>query len=257
LASSIATPALDATNVFKDVQRKVANVTGGRQVPWIEDGLLTEFYFTAASTADSAATLSTSAAPTSIQKPPTTLASATIKVESDNNTTISDPSQLKEVRERLYELNFDPGPLEGPDTEDTRKAIREFEQQSRLAQTGIATMGLLRKLRDVGGVKPWGAIVYAPNGQNWGMSWEANSRSEAVAKARSKCGSAKCTTEISFFGTQCGAFAFSDGVWSIVARDSLQHAKEAALADCRKHGKSCSIVDSVCADDSGRSTTAK
>lgn len=259
LASSIATPALDATNVFKDVQRKVANVTGGRQVPWIEDGLLTEFYFTAASTSNPAGTLSqsTSTTPNPGQKPPTTLASATINVEPDNNTTISDPGLLKEVRERLYELNFDPGPLEGPDTEDTRKAIREFEQQSRLAQTGIATMGLLRKLRDVGGVKPWGAIVYAPNGQNWGMSWEANSRSEAVAKARSKCGSAKCTTEISFFGTQCGAFAFSDGVWSIVARDSLQHAKEAALADCRKHGKSCSIVDSVCADDSGRSTTAK
>src|SRR5262249_41849847 len=129
LASSIATPALDATNVFKDVQRKVANVTGGRQVPWIEDGLLTEFYFTAASALGSAGALPQStSATTPAQKPPTTLASTTIKVEPDNNTTISDPGLLKEVRERLYELNFDPGPLEGPETEGTRKAIREFEQ---------------------------------------------------------------------------------------------------------------------------------
>jgi hypothetical protein len=258
LAASIATPALDATNVFKDVQRKVANVTGGRQVPWIEDGLLTEFYFTAASASDSAATpsQSTSATPTPGQKPPTTLASATLNVEPDNNATISDPGLLKEVRERLYELNFDPGPLKGPETEDARKAIREFEQQNQLAQTGVATMGLLRKLRAVAGVKPWGAIIYAPSEQTWGMSWAADSRQEAVAKARAKCRSAKCTTEISFFGTQCGAFAHSDGSWSIVARDSLQHAKEAALADCRKRGKSCSIVDSVCADDFGRPTTA-
>src|SRR5215470_15285310 len=84
LASSIATPALDATNVFKDVQRKVANVTGGRQVPWIEDGLLTEFYFTTASASDAAGTQSqsTSAVPTPAQTPPT------VKVEPDNNATI-------------------------------------------------------------------------------------------------------------------------------------------------------------------------
>jgi formylglycine-generating enzyme required for sulfatase activity len=48
LASAIATPGLDATSVFKEVQRKVASSTGGRQVPWIEDGLLADFHFTAA-----------------------------------------------------------------------------------------------------------------------------------------------------------------------------------------------------------------
>jgi hypothetical protein len=260
LASSIATPALDATNVFKDVQRKVANLTGGRQVPWIEDGLLTEFYFTAASASDPAGTLSqsTSATPTPAQKPPTTLASATINAEPDNNTAISDPGLLKEVRERLYELNFDPGPFEGPETEDTRKAIREFEQQSRLAQTGIATMGLLRKLREVRSVRPWAAIVYAPSQKKggWGMSWGTETRKEAIASARSSCRSASCAEEVSFFGTQCGAFAYSGSVWSIVAKDNVQSAKEAALAGCRKRGSSCRIKAAVCADGSERIVAA-
>jgi hypothetical protein len=78
----------------------------------------------------------------------------------DDSTLISDPGLVGEVRDRLYELNFDPGPLEGPATDAVRQAIREFEQQSNLRPTGTATMGLLRRLRETGGLKPWGAIVY-------------------------------------------------------------------------------------------------
>jgi hypothetical protein len=175
----------------------------------------------------------------------------------DDKIEISDPGLFKEVRERLYELNFDPGPFEGPYTEAAREAIREFEQQNRLAQTGTATMGLLRRLREVGGLKPWGAIVYAPGEEEWGMSWDSATRREAVASARTKCSSAKCTTEVSFFGTECGAFAHSGGAWAIVARDNVQAAKEAGLADCRKRAKACRIVAAVCADGANRTTSAE
>jgi hypothetical protein len=177
-------------------------------------------------------------------------------VQADDKIEISDPGLFKEVRERLYELNFDPGSFEGPFTEAAREAIREFEQQNHLAQTGTATMGLLRRLREVGGLKPWGAIVYAPSEEKWGMSWGTATRKEAVASARSSCGSAKCTTEVSFFGTECGAFAHSGGVWAIVARDNVQRAKDAALTDCRKRVKACRVVAAVCADGAERSTSA-
>jgi uncharacterized caspase-like protein len=60
MASAIATPGLDATAMFKDVQRKVANATAGRQVPWIEDGLLTEFRFTEAAASSSPASVARS-----------------------------------------------------------------------------------------------------------------------------------------------------------------------------------------------------
>jgi len=45
LAGAILTPGLSATEVFKQVQVKVAEVTNGKQVPWFEDQLLTPFRF--------------------------------------------------------------------------------------------------------------------------------------------------------------------------------------------------------------------
>lgn len=45
LAGALQTPGLDAQGVFKQVQVQVAEKTNGEQVPWIEDRLLTKFYF--------------------------------------------------------------------------------------------------------------------------------------------------------------------------------------------------------------------
>ncbi len=171
----------------------------------------------------------------------------------DNSIPITDPVLLGELRQRLYELNFDPGPLDGPMTDATHAAIKEFEQQSSLPLTDIATMGLLRKLRDVGGLKPWGAIVYGKATGKWGMAWAEPTRAAAVASARSSCGnSSSCPVEISFFGTACGVFAYSGASWAITARDDIGKAKDDALADCGKHGKACQIVASVCADGAER-----
>ncbi len=187
-----------------------------------------------------------------------TVAPAPPVAQTDDSTPIDDPKLLHEVRERLYELNFDPGPLGGRSTEAVRQAIREFEHQSNLPPTGISTMGLLRRLRETGGLKPWGAIVYGKAKGNWGMAWGEDTRKAAVARARNSCGDENsCPVEISFFGTECGVFASSGLSWAIVARDDIGKAKEAALTDCRKRGKSCDIVASVCADGAERFSTAK
>ena len=171
----------------------------------------------------------------------------------DDSVPVSDPLALNEMRDRLYELNFDPGPLDGPLTDSNHQAIKEFEQQNNLPPTGAATMGLLRKLRDIGGLKPWGAIVYGKNNGKWGMAWSEATRKAAVARARVSCGdSASCPVEISFFGTDCGVFAHSSSSWAITARDDIRKAKDAALSDCGKRGKSCQIVGSVCADGAER-----
>ena len=176
----------------------------------------------------------------------------------DDAAPIQDAASSNEIRDRLYELNFDPGPLEGPYTDATRDAIREFEQQNKLPSTGVASMGLLRRLREVGDLKPWGAIVYGKDSQKWGMSWGEVTRKAAVARARVSCGDpASCPVEIAFFGAACGAFAHSASNWSIVSRGEVAKAKEAALADCGKRGHACQIVASVCADGSQRSTASK
>jgi hypothetical protein len=175
--------------------------------------------------------------------------------QADDSVQISDPVLLNELRDRLYELNFDPGPLDGPLTDAAHKAIQEFQQQINVPPTGIATMGLLRRLRELGSVKPWASIVYGKDNGKWGMAWNESTRKAAVAGARVSCGdSSTCPVEVSFFGTACGVFAYSASSWAITTRDDIGKAKAAALADCGKRGRSCQIVASVCADGAERFT---
>jgi hypothetical protein len=178
------------------------------------------------------------------------LKSATVEQPNDK-LELSDSASLHEVRERLYELNFDPGSFDGPMSAAAHQAVREFEQANNLASTGEATQGLLRRLRDISGLKPWGAIVYSEASGKWGMAWSQDTRKAAVASARASCGD-KCLIEISFFGTACGVFAHSGSNWAISARASLQKAKDNALSSCRRRGTACRLVASVCADGAER-----
>ena len=170
---------------------------------------------------------------------------------------LGDPAALHEARQRLYELNFDPGPLDGPVSPAARQAIKEFEQANKLAATGEVTQGLLRRLRDISALKPWGSIVYSEQSKKWGMAWSQDTRAAAVASARASCGNAsECPAEISFFGTECGVFAHSGSNWAILSRADIAKAKDDALSGCRKRGKACHIVASVCADGAERFSAA-
>ena len=178
---------------------------------------------------------------------------AALAPQTDDAAQINDPVLLNELRDRLYELNFDPGPLDGPLTDATRKAIQEFQQQINVPPSGIVTMSLLRRLRELGGVKPWGSMVYGKDSGKWGMAWNESTRKAAVARARVSCGdSVTCQVEVSFFGAACGVFAYSASSWAITTRDDIAKAKAAALADCGKRGRTCQIVASVCADGAER-----
>ncbi len=163
---------------------------------------------------------------------------------------IKDGTLLRELSERLYEHNFDPEP---PDSKNGMKlAIAKFQEKSSMAPSGEATEGVLMRLRKMEDLKPWGSIVYGPDSDKWGISWNHTSRRAAVEDARSKCGASKCPIELSFYGTGCGAFAISGKSWSLVQRDTVQRAKDAALDECSRTDKSCRIIGAVCADGSGR-----
>lgn len=178
--------------------------------------------------------------------------SATVEQPSDK-VELGDPALLHEVRERLYELNFDPGPFDGPMSAAAHRAVREFEQANKLVSTGEVTQGLLRRLREISGLKPWGSIIYSRSTGKWGMAWSQDTRKAAVESARASCGDAsQCSTEISFFGTECGVFAHSESSWAMVARADIQKAKEDAVSDCSRRGKACRIIASVCADGAQR-----
>ena len=160
------------------------------------------------------------------------------------------PMLLRELSDRLYEHNFDP---EAPDSKNGMKlAIAKFQEKSSMTPTGEATEGVLTRLRKMDDLKPWGSIVFNPDTRKWGISWKQSSRRAAVDDARAKCGGAKCEVELSFYGTRCGAFAFSGNSWSLIQRDTVEAARGAALDACSKTGKSCRIIDAVCANESNR-----
>ncbi len=88
--------------------------------------------------------------------------------------------------------------------------------------------GLLPRLRE---------IVYGKAVGKWGMAWGEATRKAAVARARASCGDlSTCPTEVSFFGTECGVFAYSASGWAIAARDDIRKARETAVSECRKRG---------------------
>jgi hypothetical protein len=219
----------------------VKRETGGAQQPWVSSSPIDgTFYFVA----PVAAAPQVAIAPQQQPK-----LADTLRPDPDF-VPIKDTALLRELSERLYEHNFDP---ELPDGKNGMKlAISKFQEKSNMTPSGEATEGVLTRLRKLEDLKPWGSIVYGPDSEKWGISWNHASRRAAVEDARSNCGAGKCPIELSFYGRGCGAFAISGKSWSLVQRDAIQRAKDAALDDCGRTGKSCRIIGAVCADGSGR-----
>ncbi len=238
LATTVRRAGLDIFQTFNQVGLAVKRSTGGAQQPWVSSSPIDgTFYF-----------VPPAPAPSSAAEQQEARLSVAPRLD-DDATPISNAARLQEVGQRLYELNFDPELDVGKD--GLKVAIRSFQSVNNLPQTGEATEGLLRRLRDAQQVGPWGSIVYGVESGKWGLSWGHNSRKEAVADARGKCGASKCTIELSFYGKSCGAFAASGKQWSMMERSSIDKAKRVALDACSKPGKSCDIVGAVCADGSG------
>jgi len=279
LLTVIEQPGMPLSDVMISVRNEVLKSTGGKQVPWEHSSLTGQFYFKPMRPDPAVATdqaglevafwnsIQSSKNPQLFEAylrryPNGTFAdiarislqevkqAAAVPIAPDEKLPLKDPGLLREVNERLYELNFDTDV--DASAERMRAAIRQFEARINLAQTGTPTRGLLSRLRDIGGLKPWGAIVYSKAEGKWGMSWDHQTRKAAVEAARKTCGAATCAIEVSFFGTSCGAFASSDASWALSTRDDIQRAKDAALGDCGKRGKQCRIIAASCADGESR-----
>jgi hypothetical protein len=272
-------PGLPLSEVMISVRNEVLKTTGGKQLPWEHSSLTGQFYFKPAEPGSAASadqnglelafwnSIQGSRNPQLYEAylrryPNGSFAeiarinlqevkvAAAVPIAKDEKRPLQDSGLLNEINDRLYELNFDTEA--GASGERMRAAIRQFEDRVKLAQTGVPTQGLLSRLRELGGLKPWGAIVYSKADGRWGMSWDHQTRKAAVEDARKTCGMDTCTVEVSFFGTSCGAFASSDASWALSTRDDMQRAKDAALSDCGKRGKTCRIIAASCADGEGR-----
>ena len=246
LASTVRQAGLDIFQTFNQVGLTVKRATNGAQQPWVSSSPIDgTFYFV-----PPAAVVAPTAAPTQEAR-----LSSVLRPDPDR-IQIKDTALLRELNDRLYEHNFDPEPIDSKN--GMRVAITEFQVKSRMSPTGEATEGLLMRLRKMDELSPWGSIIFNPDTNKWGISWKQVSRRKAVADAREKCGSRdKCSVELSFYGDRCGAFAFSGETWSLMQRDTIQKAKTAALDACGKAGKSCRIIDAVCANGAGRAEVSR
>jgi hypothetical protein len=239
LAKTIREPGLDIFQTFNEVGLIVKRAAGGLQQPWVSSSPIDgKFYFVAPAALPG---------PQAAVTPPPL--AETLRPDPDR-LPIKDPVLLRELNDRLYEHNFDPEPLDSKN--GMKLAISEFQTKSNMTPTGEATEGLLMRLRKLNDLKPWGSIVYGPENEKYGISWDYATRREAVAAARANCDPAKCAKELSFYGTKCGAFAISAKSWSLIQRDTIQRAKDTALDECAKAGKACRMVAAVCADGAGR-----
>ncbi|WP_024343179.1 caspase family protein [Bradyrhizobium japonicum] len=238
LATTIRVAGLDVFQTFNQVRLAVKRATAGAQQPWVSSSPIDgTFYFVPP----------THTAPPQIATmQPDPLSADRLRADPDR-VPLRDAALLSEVSQRLYDLNFDPDTADG-----LTRAITRLQQRIAMAPTGEATEGLLLRMRKMQDLKPWGSIVYGPDSSKWGISWNHASRRAGVADARGNCGGAKCPIELSFYGKSCGAFAISDKSWSLVQREGVQRARDAALDECGKTGKACRIVGAVCAGGSGR-----
>jgi hypothetical protein len=242
LAGTIKQAGLDIFQTFNQVGLAVKRQTGGSQQPWVSSSPIDgNFYFVAPAPVASSQQFA-------VAPQPDPLAS-TLRPDPDR-IPIKDPVLLRELSDRLFELNYDPEPLDSKN--GMRLAVSKFQEKVKMTPNGEATEGVLTRLRKMEDLKPWASIVYGPDGDKWGMSWNHASRRAAIDDARNKCGANKCPMELSFYGSRCGAFAISDASWSLIQRDTVAQARKAALDECGKAGKSCRIIGAVCADGSGR-----
>jgi uncharacterized protein DUF4189/putative peptidoglycan binding protein len=185
------------------------------------------------------------------------------RVPSAPTTALSDAAVIREVQERLYNLNYEIGVLNGQMTEETRNAIRDWQRNVEREPTGELTDEELSQLRSAHLPTTWGALAYAARGASAAV-WNRPSRQEAVSAALADCharaGRDNCKV-VTAAEKGCGALGFYMGTvhrmthWGAYAivRPTLGQAMDLALSQCRTQAKkpeACGIRLTFCADGS-------
>jgi hypothetical protein len=176
---------------------------------------------------------------------------------------LTDAAVVREVQERLYNLNYEISVLSGQLTEETRSAIRDWQTNTKHEATGDLTEDELTELRNVRLPTTWGALAYAARGAS-AVVWSRPSRQEAVGAAltdcRARAGRDNCKV-VTAAESACGALGFYTGnvrrttYWGAYAivRPTLGQAMDLALTQCREQAKrpeACGIRLTFCADGS-------
>lgn len=158
---------------------------------------------------------------------------------------VQDKDSIREIQETLYNLNYEPGPVDGVTGAKTRSAVRAFETDKGLDETGQLTTALLQKLRNAPVPEVWGVLGFAPATKTVVHKNRASSRRSVEALLRQTC--PHCSSVQAFAGKECAALAYSNSGWGWAVRDGLEKARQHALRSCRQYGAGCKIKAALCA----------
>ena len=115
-----------------------------------------------------------------------------------------------------------------------------------LAAIGIAALVTIASAAPA--FAEYGAIAYGENSGRRGVAWNYDTQRGADEAALKDCGTG-CKVVVRFGPKMCFAIATPDSGKGIGAasRPSVDAAKTAALADCRKHTEhACAVRDAKC-----------
>jgi peptidoglycan hydrolase-like protein with peptidoglycan-binding domain len=179
-----------------------------------------------------------------------------------NASVLTDAAVIREVQEKLYQLNYEIASRNGRMAEDTRRAIRSWQTNVNRPVTGDIDAAQLALLRSARIPATWGAMAYAARGAS-GVVWSRSSRDQAEREAIAECGKRGGGTckVVTAAGTGCGALGFYTGQVGTAqhygayasVRPTLGQATDNALSECRRQAKkpeACGVRMTFCADGS-------
>lgn len=172
---------------------------------------------------------------------------------------------IREVQERLYALNYNIKVINGQLSQETRDAIKSWQQVVRRTVTGDMSEEELNYLRSATPIANWGAIAFEARGA-YGMVWNRTSRQDAENDAMAECrkhaaANANSCQTFTLGDTQCGAMSWYQGNvngrthWGsfVVRRATFAEAQNDVLEECRRQAKAprgCQVRVTFCADGS-------
>ncbi len=171
------------------------------------------------------------------------------------------PEVVREVQQKLYDLNYSISKIDGVMSDETTVAIRMLQADMVQSATGKLTRGQLATLRRAKVATVWGALAWI--GQQSSVAFQLSDRAAAERDAKAQCkkkaGKECKVAAVSTSG--CAALAASEGriqnmiYWAtVVGRGAnLEKAREFALLECRGMSKTpnlCRVRQDVCADGS-------
>jgi len=171
------------------------------------------------------------------------------------------PEVVREVQQKLYDLNYRISKIDGVMSDETAVAIRRLQAALIQSPTGKLTSLQLAALRRAKVPTVWGALAWDRQQSSVAFQLPDRASAERDAKAQCKKKMGKDCRVTTVETSRCVAFAASEGRIGNILHSAtgighgadLEKARESAQLECRGISKTpnlCKVRQDVCADGS-------